>query len=292
VLSINKKTIMKNTISLKQGKLLLAALLAATLSVVTTHASTCQPIRIACPNDLAPTNPVKVRTYDSSGVEVGGNWTDSLGLLMECGLRPGETYTICVDESTLPAGASIRKPCQVITATLAAPVLVFVLQGDFCGETPPQGECWLTGGGTVNKTKGVPNYSFGGVVYPGCSPHAADGGNWNVVDHNTGLHFQGQQIIVDQCSGVSTRSPRVNVNIIDFHGTGIIAGIGGNPEAKIAVTFVGRAIDNLESGGGSDKLYISVSDGSTIMLQIGNSAADPATISTGNLQIHTSSCHN
>ena len=89
---------------------------------------------------------------------------------------------------------------------------------------------------------------------------------------------------------MSTRSPRVNVNIIDFHGTGILGGIGGNPDATIPVSFVGRAIDNLESGGGSDKLYLSVSDGSNVVLQIGNSAADPATTSTGNLQIHTTSC--
>jgi len=280
---------MKSIIGLKRSKTVMAGLLAATLAVVTANASTCQPIRVACPNDNVPP-PVKIRTFDSSGVEVGGNWTDGLGLHTECGLAIGGTYTICVDESTLPPGASIRKPCQVVTATLAAPVIEFVLEGDFCDETPPPGPCWLTGGGQVYKTKGVGNYSFGGVVYPGCSPKAAEGGNWNVVDHFTGLHFQGQQIIVDSCSGVSTRSPRVNVNIIDFHGTGIIAGIGGNPEAKIAVTFVGRAIDNLESGGGADKLFIRVNDGAIVMLQIGNSAADPATISNGNLQIHTTSC--
>ena len=89
-----------------------------------------------------------------------------------------------------------------------------------------------------------------------------------------------------------TRSPRVNVNIIDFHGTGTIDGIDGNPETKIAVTFVGRVIDNQESGGGADKLFIRVNNGAIVVLQIGNSAADPATVSTGNLQIHTSSCNN
>ena len=270
----------------------MAALFAAILSVLTANASTCQPIRLACPNDLAPTNPVRIFTFDSAGVLAGSNWTDSLGLLMECGLKIGETYTICVDETTLPPGASIKKPCQVITTTLAAPILDFVLEGDFCGETPPPGDCWMTGGGTVAKVKGTPTFSFGGVVYPGCSPSAAGGGNWNVVDHATGLHFQGQDIVVDGCSGVHTRSPRVNVNIIDFHGTGIISGIGGNPEATIPVTFEGRAIDNLESGGGADKLYIRVNNGAIVMLQVGNSAADPATISTGNIQIHTTSCNN
>ena len=134
------------------------------------------------------------------------------------------------------------------------------------------------------------NYSFGGVVYPGCSPKAAEGGNWNVVDHNNGLHFQGQQIVVDSCSGVPTKSPKVNVNIIDFHGTGILSGIGGNPAETVAVTFVGRGVDNNEPGHGNDQLYLRVTIGSSTVLLIGNSAADPATISTGNLQIHTSSC--
>jgi hypothetical protein len=271
-------------------KNIIGALFALTLSVLTGHASACLPIRLACPNDL-PASPVKVFMFDSSGAQISGNWTDELGIIIECGLQVGQTYTVCVDESTLPAGASIKKPCQTVTIlSLAPPILEFVLEGDFCGEIPPPGPCWLTGGGTVNKSRGVPNYSFGGVVYPGCSPKAADGGNWNVVDHNTGLHFQGQQIIVDSCSGVSTRSPRVNVNIIDFHGTGIIGGIGGNPDATIPVTFVGRAIDNLESGSGADKLYVRVNNGAIVVLQIGNSAADPATISTGNLQIHTTSC--
>jgi len=284
---------MKNPISLKPRKALWAGLLAATLSVLSANASSpCLSIRIACPNDLVPPQ-VKVRLYNSAGVEINANWTDGLGLVTMCGLSVGATYTVCIDESTLPAGASIKKPCQIVTIlSQAPPSLDFVLEGDFCGETPPQGECWLTGGGQVYKTKGVGNFSFGGVVYPGCSPEAAGGGNWNVVDHFTGLHFKGLDIIVDSCSGVHTRSPKVDVNIIDFHGTGIIGGIGGNPEATIPVTFVGRAIDNQESGGGSDRLYIRVNNGAIVMLQIGNSAADPATISTGNLQIHTSSCNN
>lgn len=281
---------MKYASGFKPLKTIMASLVAATVLVVTGHASTCLSIRLACPNDLAP-SPVKILLYNASGEVVGGNWTDELGIVTICGLHVGDSFRVCVIENTLPPGATVKQPCQDVTITSDAPPIVeFVVSGDFCGETPPQGDCWLTGGGTVYKSKGVPNYSFGGVVYPGCSPTAAGGGNWNVVDHKTGLHFQGQDIIVDGCSGVSTRSPRVNVNIIDFHGTGIIGGIGGNPEATIAVTFVGRAIDNLESGGGNDKLYISVSDGSNTLLQIGNSAADPATISTGNLQIHTSSC--
>jgi hypothetical protein len=144
----------------------------------------------------------------------------------------------------------------------------------------------------VGKGK-TPDYSFGGVVYPGCSPKAADGGNWNVVSHKDGLHFQGQAIIVDGCSGVPTSSPKVTVNVIDFHGTGILSGIGGNPDATIGVTFVGRGVDNHDGGKGSDDLYLKVVDSNNnVVLQIGNSATDPAVISTGNLQIHQSSCNN
>ena len=90
---------------------------------------------------------------------------------------------------------------------------------------------------------------------------------------------------------MNTKSPKVNVNIIDFHGFGILDGIAGNPDATIAVSFVGRAVDNLESGGGSDLLYLKVSDTTSVtVMQIGNSTDDPAVITTGNLQIHTTSC--
>jgi len=151
----------------------------------------------------------------------------------------------------------------------------------------------MTGGGQVGKTAtGAGNFSYGGVVYPGCSPKAAGGGNWNVIDHVTGLHFQGQNIVVDSCSGIPTKSPKVNVNIIDFHGTGILSGIAGNPDATIPVTFVGRAVDNSDGGAGSDLLYVKVSDAANVtVLQVGNSAADPAVISVGNIQIHTTGCN-
>ena len=242
-------------------------------------------IRVACPNDL-PAVGVEVCVEG-----VGCAVTDNLGIAtIEV---PIGTHNICVTESTLPAGATLSKPCQVVKVESdAPPVVEFTIGGDFCKTPPPPGECWLTGGGTVGKVKGQPEYSFGGVVYPGCSPKAADGGNWNVIHHFGNLHFQGQHIVVDDCSGVPTRSPKVTVNIIDFHGEGVIGGIGGNPEDRRPVTFVGRAVDFAESGGGTDLLYISVSDGSGVVLQIGTSVDDPAVITTGNLQIHQSSCSN
>jgi hypothetical protein len=260
-------------------KLMMSGLLALGLSGLTANACLVQ-IRVACPNDKT-----------SSGIEVcvdgvGCALTDNLGIV-RIHVPVIDTYTVRVTASTLPAGATLTPLSQKVKVLTEDTTYVeFELGGAFCETPPPPGPCWLTGGGTIGKTKGVANYSFGGVVYPGCSPQAAEGGNWNVIDHATGLHFQGQQIFVDSCSGVATKSPRVNVNIIDFHGYGIVSGIAGNPALTIEVTFVGRAVDNLEPGGGSDMLFLSVSNG----MQIGNSADDPAVIATGNLQIHTSSC--
>jgi len=200
---------------------------------------------------------------------------------------------VCVDTNTLPAHAVLADHCQTITCTDPGVSVTFDLSGDFCSSPPPPtAMCWLTGGGTIKSGRGKPTFSYGGVVYPGCSPSAADGGNWNVISHDAGIHFQGQHIIVDSCSGVPTSSPKVPVNIIDFHGDGRLFGVSGNPQASIAVTFVGRAIDNNEPGHGKDQLFIQVVDPSTntVLLQIGTSADDPQTVSTGNLQIHISSC--
>lgn len=256
--------------------------LAAAMSGLTANACILH-VRLSCPNDNAP-----------SGVLVcveGGNCglTDDLGIAT---IELGDlgTYKVCVDLTTLPPGTTVSPSCQNIkVVTEAPPVLDFALGGDFCAQPPPEGDCWLTGGGTIGKTKGTPNYSFGGVVYPGCSPNAADGGNWNVIDHATGLHFQGQHFVVDRCFGEETRSPRVNVRVIDFTGNGIIRGLAEEP---VDVIFTGRAIDNRESGGGSDLFYLSVTYQGVTVMQIGTSADEPAVISTGNLQIHTSSCHN
>jgi len=255
----------------------------AALSVLAASACEIQ-VRVACPNDVSV-----------AGIEVcvagyGCATTDEFGIAT-LPIPDYGTYSISVTASTLPPGAVLKQQTMKVKVdTIATPIYEFVLSGDFCDCEPPSGYCWLTGGGTIGKTKGVADYSFGGVVYPGCSPKAADGGNLNVVDHATSLHFQGRSIIVDSCSGVATRSPRVNVNVIDFHGTGTIVGVAGNPTAKAEVTFEGRAIDNMESGGGSDMLYLKVMDANGVVMQIGDSADGPVTISTGNLQIHTTSC--
>src|ERR1041384_2309003 len=89
---------------------------------------------------------------------------------------------------------------------------------------PASAWCWLTGGGTIDKSNGTPHYSYGGVVNPGCSPTAAGGGNWNIVDHLAGLHFKGLQMSVIGCSGSSDKAPPVDLNIIDFEGVGVLSG--------------------------------------------------------------------
>jgi len=161
---------------------------------------------------------------------------------------------------------------------------VVVRSGEKPGETPPpkKGFCWLTLGGQIRDGDENTVYSYGGVVYPGCSATAAGGGNLNVDDHVTGLHFKGLDIINDGCSGVPTRSPRVTVNIIDFHGTGTVADDGGN---KIPVTFAGRATDINEPGHDIDELALTVTDLDGNVLISFDEIVD-----TGNVQIHQSSC--
>src|SRR5262245_26905972 len=190
--------------------------LAAALSVLTANACLVQ-VKVACPNDTTAAN-IKVCI---AGSITGCALTDSLGIAVLQVPAVGN-YTVCVDSSTLPPGASLNPNCKNIKVLTEDTTFVdLVLGGDFCSTPPPQGACWMTGGDTLGKGK-TPDFSYGGVVYPGCSPKAAEGGNWNVVDHVNGLHFQGQAIVVDGCSGEPTRSPKVNVRIIDFHGNGIL----------------------------------------------------------------------
>lgn len=153
--------------------------------------------------------------------------------------------------------------------------------------------CWLTGGGTVdnpNNSTGVPDFSFGGVVSPGCDTNTSDGGNWNIVDHRDGLHFKALMIVNDGCSGVPDKAPPVDVNHIDFEGIGTVTGIDGNPLPETAVVFYAEAVDNGEPGGGKDLLYFTVYDDSTTYFTISAPEGGLMPISTGNLQIHTTPC--
>src|SRR5579859_315332 len=206
---------------------------------------------VSCPNGASAAGIiVKIDGVGSATTDAGGAYIIDLP-------TAAATYTICVDASSLPAGTTVGG-CQSFSVdwdNLFGDVN-FTLDGALCGTPPTPGPCWLTGGGTIGKTKGQPDFSYGGVVNPGCSPTAAGGGNWNVVDHAQGLHFQGQNITVLACGGVSTKSPKVNVNTIDFVGTGILEGVSGNPQPVIPVCFIAHAEDHAEPGAGKDSLYL------------------------------------
>src|SRR5689334_5950740 len=132
-----------------KSRILLSSFLVLALSVLTSNACLIQ-IRVACPSDNT-----------ASGIKVcvdgvGCAYTDNLGIA-SIQVPAFDTYNVCVDASTLPAGATLSPLCQKIKVVdEAPPVLDFVLGGTFCGKTPPTGSCWLTGGGTIGKTKGTP----------------------------------------------------------------------------------------------------------------------------------------
>lgn len=268
-------------------------LLALCLSAMTASAWTVSGV-VSCPSGNSAANIVVFITG------VGSTTTSGNGAYLLSLPDVPATYTICVDPSSLPAGATVSDCVMFsVDANNEFANVNFTLDGPFCGGPPITGECWLTGGGTIGKTAHGPVYSYGGVVNPGCSPTAAGGGNWNVVDHVHHLHFQGLNITVIGCSGTSDKAPPVNVNIIDFEGTGTLVGIGSNPMSKIPVCFTARAEDHGEPGHGKDRLYLNVFDCATgtSLLLISSDLANPSdvapvTIKTGNLQIHTSSCGN
>lgn len=275
-----------------KSKLIIAGVLAAALSGMVANACNVQ-VTVACPG-AGSASGIKVCLSNPAGkFPTVCQTTDSTGFVNFDNVSSSNDYIVCVDPTTLPKNATLGTVCQSFSIPAYGVLTVnlqFDLGGSFCNGKP-QGLCWMTGGGEIRDGNGAPIFSYGGVVYPGCSPKAADGGNWNTDDHNTGIHFQGKHVVVDSCSGVGTRSPKtVDVNIIDFHGDGIVSGIAGNPTGRINVTFTGRVVDNHDGGAGADLLYLQVTDGTTIWLQIGDSAASPQVVSTGNLQIHISSC--
>src|SRR3954454_145233 len=164
-----KQHIMKNK--------LMSAMLALGLSALAANACLVQ-VRVACPNDNTAAG-IKVCI---AGSITGCAYTDGLGVAILQVPAVG-MYTICVDESTLPAGASLKPNCTKVKVVTEDTTFVQLdLSGNFCGTTPPPGPCWMTGGGTIGNGK-TPNFSYGGVVYPGCSPKAAAGGHWNGIDH-------------------------------------------------------------------------------------------------------------
>lgn len=198
----------------------------------------------------------------------------------------------------------------------------WVIYSPSCVEEAQKG-CWLTGGGAYfvevpdalpddpGHTKVGKEFNWGGVVNPGCNPSPSDGGQWNTIDEQQELHFQGFEIVVVRCGNVDgipagSTSPVTPFNFIEFQGTGRVQGIRGNKADYPAVYFFGRAEDRNEPGStgphegeGVDRYFMNVYTdeadpvGSSIMLVDldGNPATvDPVLISEGNMQLHSTGC--
>ena len=270
-------------------KLIVAAFLAATL---TTNACIIY-VTVSCPENGNSVAGLKVCATGQNHGETRSGLTGDNGLVTLSFDTP-DVYTVCLcDTSKLPPGTSVvggNDSCQVGDVSNGGDTsLTFDLQGDLCSPPPTTSLCWETGGGTLDKVKGDVVWTFGGVIYPGCSPTAAGGGNLNIVNHITGLHFKGTNFVVDDCRGVATRSPKVTVNIIDWHGVGYVS--GADESKKTPVSFVGTFRDAKESGANADGLYIQVTDLSGhLVFQIGGGPDDLDLLTTGNVQIHQSSC--
>ena len=170
--------------------------------------------------------------------------------------------------------------------------------------------CWLTGGG---QTGAQAEHSFGGVINPGCSETASEGGQWNHVFHALGWHAQAFQIRVVECGNVDDHPPGAlhpssPYNYIEWEGTGRILPIAGNTAQGIEnVHFYGRAEDRGEPGNlqsisstngpsiNVDRYFLQVftEDGRTLQLVDGDAdpgTVDPRPITHGNLQIHWLPC--
>ena len=252
---------------------------------------------------------------DSEATVGGGNYFVSLS-------TTPQSYTATLDESTIPGGGTTIVPpggTYGFTTTVAGESFErdFLVDSPICDDEP-EGACWLTAGGvkfsqitdTPVAEKG-PQHSFGGNVFPSCSPEPGNGGQWNHVAHSLKLHFLGTDIFTVACGNVpgipeGSESPVTDVNYIEFEGTGWIAGIKGNKLEKSDVFFFARAEDRNEPGNEHaaagediDRYFLHVfadeanPNGSTLILIDGNgdpSDVDPVTITGGNLQMHQSSC--
>lgn len=229
---------------------------------------------------------------------------------------PDEPGTFDLHLDLGAAGGTVLSPGPVaqLTTTNEAPwgTVDWVVSSPNCQSLG----CWLTGGGAKFSTisggyvaEHGPQQNFGGNVNPSCSPEPGQGGQWNHIDHAARLHFQGTAIVVDRCGNVDgitpgSTSPVTPYNFIEFHGTGTLKGIKGNKVDHGTVCFQARAEDRNEPGSNeakygayTDRYYLRVTDcaGTTLLVLESPYApgdADPVTITSGNLQIHVSSCAN
>ena len=238
-----------------------------------------------------------------------------------------QSYTLALSGPGLPVDSIIVLPVSPYSVTFSSAITSieynWLISSSTC-RTVQTGACWLTAGGVkFDSTLGFkaaesgPKFSFGGNTFPGCSPTAGDGGQWNFVDHGLKIHFQGWQVDQVRCGNIGgdvpdgSTSPPTPFNYIEFQGWGTIKGISGNKGPFYdRYYFVARAEDRNEPGnekallpgGGAliDRLFLRVYtntldpiDSTTYMIgtNVDSSVIGlPVTITGGNIQIHISSC--
>ena len=115
---------------------MMSGLLAAAMSCLTVNACLVQ-IRVACPNDTTASG-IRVCI---AGSLTGCATTDSLGIV-QIQVPAVGNYTVCVDPSTLPAGATLSPLCKNIKVLTEDTTYVDItLGGNFCSTPPPPGPC-------------------------------------------------------------------------------------------------------------------------------------------------------
>jgi len=267
----------------------------------------------------APLANVVVRVANLAGTWSGSVVTRADGYYIIQAQCTEDTYRQTLDPATLPSDYQYLIPTSGEFVVDLPGSGTLVERNWLIGSANCQlGKCWLTGGGAKLEpivglklaTRGK-QYSFGGNVFPGCSPTAGDGGQWNNIDHINNLHFQGWNVRIVACGNVpgippGSESPVTPYNYIEFQGTGTLKGIAGNKANYGTVYYFARCEDRNEPGSSGardgaliDRYYLHVfSDptnpvGSTLVLIDidGNPATvDPIPITDGNLQLHISSC--
>lgn len=233
-----------------------------------------------------------------------------------------QNYEVFVEPASIPAGSSVIQPVTtsyVFTATMVGQFFTrnFLIDSSAC-QDEPEGACWMTAGGVkfsnllgMDVAEHGPKVNLGGNVFPSCDPDPGNGGQWNHVDHENKLHFQGFDIHTVRCGNVpgiepGSESPVTGFNFIEFEGTGRLSGIKGNHMETVDVSFFSRVEDrnepgneNASAGEDIDRYFIHVfSDpgdpfGTTLLLTDVDGdpmTVDPITITGGNLQLHDSSC--
>ena len=259
---------------------------------------------------------VKVVNTDAGDPFEGTGVTDENGFYLILLLDVPRSYRACIQLGASDVAVTPPSGCYDFTTSAVDYVWVrdFVIASPSC----QVGACWLTGGGArISLITGGPVgdvgkwVNFGGNVNPGCSPTAGDGGNWNTLDKQLKLHFQGTHIEVIRCGNVDgippgSDSPETPFNFIEFQGTGHVSGIQGNKADYPLVYFFGHFEDRNEPGSSGAKdgalkdryflnVFTNAADpvGSSIMLvDVDKNPAtmDPIAITDGNLQIHITSC--